>query len=120
MFFSLYEVHPIDTPGFNDDELTDSDILIDIAEYLKTGIRLSGVLYLHPITDSRIGGGGGEGGWQKDLEMLRNLVGPENMGSVKLITTKWSGVTNKESKVRLDDLLSDFWREMVANRAQIA
>ncbi|KAJ9130233.1 p-loop containing nucleoside triphosphate hydrolase protein [Pleurostoma richardsiae] len=109
-----YDVHLIDTPGFNDDDMQDSDILRKIAEYLETGVRLSGILYLHPITDSRMGGAG-----KRNLDLLRNLVGSENMGNVKLITTKWCGVTDQESEVRLDDLLSDFWKEMVDNGADI-
>lgn len=108
-----YDVHLIDTPGFNDDELKDSDILLEIAKCLKTGVHLSGILYLHPISDGRMGGAG-----KRNLELLQNLVGPENMRNVKLITTKWCSVTPKESKVRLHDLVSGFWSEMIVNGAQ--
>lgn len=40
------------------------------------------------------------------------------MGNVKLITTKWCSVTPEESKVRLKDLVSYFWSEMIVNGAQ--
>ncbi|CAI6099599.1 unnamed protein product [Clonostachys chloroleuca] len=110
-YVNKYEVHLINTPGFNNDELEDSDILYKITNYLKTGIRLSGILYLHPITDSRMGGPS-----KRNLDLLRNLVGPENMGNIKLITTN---ITDEESKGYLHNLLSDFWREILANRAQI-
>lgn len=109
-----YEVHLIDTPGFNDDELKDSDILLEIAQYLKTGVHLSGILYLHPISDSRIGGAG-----RRNLKLLRNLVGSENMGNVKLITTKRCSVTSEASDLRRRDLVSYFWSEMISNGAQV-
>ncbi|KEZ40817.1 hypothetical protein SAPIO_CDS8009 [Scedosporium apiospermum] len=50
------DLHLIDTPGFDDTEMKDSDILLQIAEYLNTDVRLSGILYLHPITTRRVGG----------------------------------------------------------------
>ena len=106
-------MHLIDTPGFNDDDLNDSDILLDISRCLKTDVPLSGILYLHPISDSRMGGTG-----KRNLELLRNLVGQDNMGNVKLITTKWRGVTPEEGKVRLDDLVLDFWKGMISAGAQ--
>ncbi|KAE8445207.1 hypothetical protein EG329_013579 [Mollisiaceae sp. DMI_Dod_QoI] len=109
-----YQVHLIDTPGFNDDDMSESDVLVEIAKYLQTGgVRLSGILYLHPISDSRMGGAG-----RRNLKMLQDLVGQENMGNVKLITTKWHSVTTSESDIRLHDLISDFWKGMIAAGAQ--
>ncbi|KAH7095980.1 P-loop containing nucleoside triphosphate hydrolase protein [Paraphoma chrysanthemicola] len=107
-------VHLIDTPGFNDDELKDTDILLEIAEYLQTGVQLSAVLYLHPINDSRLGGTG-----KRNLELLQNLVGRENMGNVKLVTTKGSRATDEERGTRLDDLVSKFWKGMITAGAQV-
>lgn len=107
-------MHLIDTPGFNDDELKDTDILLEIAGYLKTGVQLSAVLYLHPINDSRLGGTG-----KRNLELLQNLVGRENMSNVKLVTTKGSRATQEERGIRLDDLVSKFWKEMITTGAQV-
>ncbi|KAH8751834.1 P-loop containing nucleoside triphosphate hydrolase protein [Hyaloscypha finlandica] len=109
-----YEVHLIDTPGFNDEELKDTDILIQIAEYLQTGVRLSGIIYLQPMSNSRVGGAG-----KRNLELLRNLVGSENMGNVKLITTQWDRATSEENEMRLNDLVSHFWKGMITAGAQI-
>lgn len=106
------KVHLIDTPGFNDDELKDTDILLEIAQYLKSGVQLSAVLYLHPINESRIGGTG-----KRNLELLQNLVGRENMSNVKLVTTK--GNRTMQEDRRLDDLVSKFWKDMITAGAQI-
>lgn len=50
----------IDTPGFDDTDRSDVDILGLITAYLQTRnsgeIRLSGIIYLHNITDTRMQG----------------------------------------------------------------
>ncbi|PMD26343.1 hypothetical protein NA56DRAFT_537804, partial [Hyaloscypha hepaticicola] len=109
-----YEVHLIDTPGFDDTELTDSDILIRIAGYLVTDVRLSGILYLHPISTTRMGGAA-----TRNLKMFQNLVGKDNMGNVKLITTKWAGVTPEQGQLYLKELVGEFWNSMIAAGAHV-
>lgn len=107
-------MHLIDTPGFNDDELEDTDILLEIAGYLKSGVQLSAILYLHPIDESRIGGAG-----KRNLELLQNLVGRANMSNVKLVLTKGTRTTQEERNIRLGDLVSRFWKEMMTAGAQV-
>ncbi|EXA29334.1 hypothetical protein FOVG_19158 [Fusarium oxysporum f. sp. pisi HDV247] len=109
-----HEVHLIDTPGFDDTELKDSDILIRIAGYLSSNIHLSGILYLHPITARRVGGAA-----TRNLEMFRNLVGEENMGNVKLVTTMWNDITPQKGEAYLDELMRDFWKVMITAQAQV-
>jgi predicted GTPase len=47
----------IDTPGFDDSERTDTEILTEIARILSAqyelGVQLKGVIYIHRITDIR-------------------------------------------------------------------
>ena len=76
----------IDTPGFDDTDTKDSDILKTIWEYISNGgLRLSGLLYLHRITDDRVGGMA-----LKNLSMFQKLVGDHNMQNVILVTTMWA------------------------------
>lgn len=107
-------VHLIDTPGFDDTELKDSDVLIRIAGYLKGDVRLSGILYLHPITATRVGGAAA-----RNLEMFQSLIGKNNMGNVKLITTMWNKVDPQQGQLRLNDLLRVFWAGMIDAGAQV-
>lgn len=107
-------MHLIDTPGFDDDDLKDTDILLEIAGYLKTGVQLSGILYLQSISNGRIGGSG-----KRNLELLQNLVGQDNMRNVKLIPTQWHGATPEAGKIRLDDLVEGFWKGMITAGAQV-
>ncbi|KAK0507983.1 hypothetical protein JMJ35_009872 [Cladonia borealis] len=53
-----HQVHLVDTPGFDDTNRTDTDVLKDLAYWLglaydKKKIRLGGLIYLHPITHVR-------------------------------------------------------------------
>ena len=78
------EVHPcslpggrkfflVDTPGYDDTYKSDTDILREIADWLgqvyQNRIKLTGIVYLHRISDVRIGGSG-----MKNLRMFRKLV----------------------------------------------
>ena len=51
--------------------------------------------------------------------MFQNLVGEDNMGNVKLLTTMWSGVTSEQGQAWLDELVQDFWNVMIAAGAQV-
>ncbi|KAH0434586.1 hypothetical protein CcaCcLH18_05197 [Colletotrichum camelliae] len=107
-------VHLIDTPGFDDTELEDSDILMRIAGYLGPSVRLSGIFYLHPINSRRMGGVA-----TRNLELFRKLVGQDNMRNIKLITTMWDDIEHDQGEKHLEELTRDFWNEMVAAGAQV-
>ena len=79
-------VHLIDTPGFDDTKKSDTDVLKDIAGWLlkayQQDIRLSGMVYLHSISETRM-----KGSHMTNLRMFQKLAGLENMGHVILTTT---------------------------------
>lgn len=55
-----YAVTLVDTPGFDDTNRSDTDVLTEIANWMgstyRHGMLLSGILYLHRITDKKITG----------------------------------------------------------------
>lgn len=112
MQFQGRTVHLIDTPGFDDTDVKDSDILLTIANYLggsragEPAVRLSGILYLHRITDCRISGSA-----IRNLGMFKKLVGDKNMHSVILVTTMWGKVSREDGEERLRQLTGTdrFW-----------
>lgn len=79
----------IDTPGFDDTNRSDTDILKDIAFYLSSiyskKVKLAGIIYLHRITDVRMTGSS-----YKNLRMLEKLCGDGAMSKVVLVTTMWN------------------------------
>ena len=107
-------VHLIDTPGFDDTKKSDTDVLKDIAGWLliayRSNIRLSGMVYLHSISETRM-----KGSHMTNLRMFQKLAGLENMGHVILTTTMWDKTPNDDGKRREMELLStdDFWGSMI-------
>ncbi len=73
-----YNITLVDTPGFDDSERSDTEILTLIADWLQDSfedrIFLSGIIYLHRISDIRMSGSS-----IKNLRMFRKLCGTENM-----------------------------------------
>ncbi|KAK2051456.1 hypothetical protein LY76DRAFT_528564 [Colletotrichum caudatum] len=103
-----HNLHLIDTPGFDDTELKDTDILMQITKCLDPSIHLSGILYLYPFKANRMSGVA-----KRNLEMFWSLVGQDNMRNINLITTMWDRVSSEEGEKHLMELTRDFWNLMI-------
>lgn len=88
-----------------------------IADYLSAGyskeMRLSGIIYLHPISDNRVTHHA-----TKNLDMFRKLTGEKNLKNVILATTMWDKVTPEEGLNRERELQGKFWSVFMAFDAQ--
>jgi hypothetical protein len=102
----------VDTPGFSDTNLSDTEILRRIAEWMKDnydeGLLLSGIIYLHRITDIRM-----EGPSLKNLRMMKKLCGENSLANVVLATTMWEKVTEEAGTRREEELKQKFWKDMI-------
>lgn len=107
----------VDTPGFSDTHLSDTEVLEMIADYLAAAYRqemkLSGIIYLHPISDNRV-----THHTTKNLDMFRKLTGEKNLKNVLLATSMWDRVTPDEGQRREDELTSRFWKLLLAMGAK--
>jgi len=109
----------VDTPGFNDTERTDTEVLEEIAKWTSATYRqdqlLSGIIYLHPITHARM-----EGSAMRNLRMFQSLCGQEVLGNVLLTTTQWSNVDPAVGQAREDDLRGEgFWGGLIRRGATL-
>ncbi|KAK8043788.1 hypothetical protein PG994_012626 [Apiospora phragmitis] len=72
----------VDTPGFSDTHMSDTEVLQLIADYLaaayKRDMKLSGIIYLHPISDTRVTHHA-----TKNLQMFQKLTGEKNLKNDK-------------------------------------
>ncbi|PSR78109.1 hypothetical protein PHLCEN_2v7573 [Hermanssonia centrifuga] len=106
--FQLYgrSVTLIDTPGFDDTTVSDTDILKMIAIYLSTtyqnGHKLSGIIYMHRISDFRVGGIS-----RRNFSMFRKLCGDETLRNVAIVTNMWGEVSPERGAAREQELRSD-------------
>ncbi|KAJ9504306.1 hypothetical protein H2202_000362 [Exophiala xenobiotica] len=115
----------IDTPGFDDTNRSDAEVLKDVAFWLAAAYtketRLAGIIYLHRIIDVRMSGAA-----NRNLRMFRQLCGVNNLNSVILATTHWTdenGNTVPEAvgQARINELqqTEDFWGGMIAKGSRV-
>ncbi|KAI5988362.1 P-loop containing nucleoside triphosphate hydrolase protein [Pisolithus albus] len=103
----------VDTPGFDDTFMTDVQVLQRIADWLnstyKKNVKLSGILYLHRISDNRVAGTP-----LRNYKMFKELCGKDNFKNVILVTTMWDIVTAEVGSAREQELHAEFWKAMIA------
>ncbi|KAJ3553263.1 hypothetical protein NP233_g12686 [Leucocoprinus birnbaumii] len=108
----------IDTPGFDDTTRTDMEILNMISEWLKktyeSKIKLSGLIYLHRITDNRMAGSP-----YKNLRMFGELCGDLVMTQVVLVTTMWEKVVEVIGAGRQAELKATFWKGLIDRGSEV-
>ncbi|KAG6907316.1 hypothetical protein DXG01_009435 [Tephrocybe rancida] len=103
----------IDTPGFDDTDIDDREVLRRIAVWLARSydakMKLAGVIYLHEITQPRMLGTS-----RKNLDMFVRLCGPDAIKNVILATTKWDELpSNEMGEMRESQLKGEHWKHMV-------
>jgi hypothetical protein len=113
------KVFLVDTPGFDDSERSDTDILTEISRILATqyelGIKLKGVIYLHRITDIRY-----QNSSVKTLNIFKKICGADALKNVLLVTTRWSEVDSVLGAKREKELREQFWAYMIGNGSHMA
>jgi len=113
------QVHLIDTPGFDDTNKSDIDVLKDIATWLTQSYKrkewLSGILFLHPISAAKLTGGA-----RRNLAMFKKLCGEDCFPSVVLATTRWDEVDIAIGEAREKQLKTTpgMWLEMIDSGSQ--
>ena len=113
-------LHLLDTPGFDDTHKSETEVLREIAGYLsfayKNQIRLSGIIYLHRITDNKLGGSA-----LRNLHMFKKLCGDDSLASVVLATSWWSEVDLAVGQDREKQLTTtkEFWGGMIDKGSRV-
>ncbi|KAN0095155.1 P-loop containing nucleoside triphosphate hydrolase protein [Hyaloscypha variabilis] len=111
----------VDTPGFDDTYLSPTEILTEIAMFLRElyerKVYVNGILYLYPITNTRVTGSILEG-----LAMMRRLVGENSLKNVILVTTFWDKLRSVDESglERERQLREKFWEPLIYHGARIA
>lgn len=110
----------IDTPGFDDSERTDADILSLVATYMaktyEQGMLLHGIIFLQPINQPRL-----QGSEKRRTRLFKNLLGEDAYQRVVVATTMWNQVSESEGRQRQDERESrpDVWGDMVSRGARV-
>ncbi|KAI0071419.1 hypothetical protein K474DRAFT_1669017 [Panus rudis PR-1116 ss-1] len=110
----------IDTPGFDDTNKTEAEILALISQFLATtytnGRKLNGVVYLHRISDYRMGGIA-----RRNFRLFRQLCGDDSLQNVIIVTNMWGDVKPEVGEAREAELArsDSFFRAALDKGAQL-
>jgi hypothetical protein len=127
----------VDTPGFDDTSVSDSEILRRICAWLASScvspkviqkspltvlssfnsrVKVGGVIYMFPIYPNRITRND-----KANPKVLQELCGKDTLAKVRMVTTKWSLCTDETVGARREDhLKSNFWKDMVEGGCQLS
>ena len=86
-------------------------------EYLvryEHGYKLSGVIYIHRISDIRFTGIAG-----RNFKMFRELCGDSTLKNVILVTNMWEGVPLDVGEAREEELATNFFKPVLDKGAQL-
>ncbi|KIP01782.1 hypothetical protein PHLGIDRAFT_326849, partial [Phlebiopsis gigantea 11061_1 CR5-6] len=114
-----HRVTLIDTPGFDDTLKTDTEILKLISTFLADSYRadtkLSGIVYMHRISDVRAGGIS-----RRNFALLRALCGNAPLRNVVVATNMWGEVDAARGAQREAELAADplFFQPALARGAR--
>lgn len=96
----------IDTPGFDDTDRSEVEILRIIKDFLenqyKAGTLLQGIIYLQRISDVRMGGVSA-----RTLRVFRKLCGSDSLKNTVIVTNMWSKEVPEEEENRERQLRND-------------
>lgn len=113
----------IDTPGFDDTFHSGEDVLQQIAlafaKLYEEGARMTGMIYLHRISDPRMSGSA-----ILNLDVFKSICGASAMPIVRIVSTRWCDIGDKSlafeaAQGRQEELESTdrFWGSMIKDGA---
>jgi hypothetical protein len=111
----------IDTPGFDDTNMTDGEVLSLIAKWLSEtyqhGILLTGIILLQPVDINRA-----FGSEARRTRLFREICGRDTFENVVIGTTMWSKLIDRSEgtrRVKERKESGDFWANMENAGAQV-
>jgi len=108
----------IDTPGFNDIERPQMEVLEQIATFLEESYqsqkKLAGVIYLQRISDIRMSGAA-----IQNYRLFRKKCGDMAMENVVIVTNMWSEVSPKTGAIRERELRYHYFKDALTLGARM-
>ncbi|XP_006459407.1 hypothetical protein AGABI2DRAFT_191393 [Agaricus bisporus var. bisporus H97] len=108
----------VDTPGFDYTTRSNMETLQIISDWLQKTyskhVKLSGLIYLHRITDNHMAGSP-----HTSLRIFGELCGDDAMPQVRLVTTMWGKVKPEVGEGRERELRDKFWKHFIDKGSKI-
>ncbi|KAF6751402.1 P-loop containing nucleoside triphosphate hydrolase protein [Ephemerocybe angulata] len=100
----------LDTPGFDNTQTSDTEILRRIAQWLTVSynadMKVGGIVYIYPIYPGRI--------TRSDcanIKIFRKICGPGGLEKVILATTRWDICPKDTADSREREISANFWSD---------
>ena len=107
----------VDTPGFEDPERSDAEVLINVttwmSEHLGGKIKITAALYLSSIATEKMYGSA-----LQNFFLFTKIVGSGCMANVGLVSTRWDVVDRDTAEARERELIEKPWKTMIENGAR--
>ena len=108
----------IDTPGFDDtyegNEVIATRLKVLLSLSFGSGTRLNTIIYLHPITDTRITGTSA-----KILQTFHRICGEQGVKNVIFATSFWDEISSVELGERREKDLKSFGAQMIGKGSKV-
>ncbi|KAH6880836.1 P-loop containing nucleoside triphosphate hydrolase protein [Coprinopsis sp. MPI-PUGE-AT-0042] len=107
----------VDTPGFDDTGVPDSEILSRVATWLSSyekGMSVGGLIYLHSILDIRM-----RGSLLMNFKIFTKVCGEDAFGKVVLATVHWQKCDKGEGESREKELSERYWADLLQRGATV-
>ncbi|KAF9042405.1 hypothetical protein BJ165DRAFT_1372510 [Panaeolus papilionaceus] len=107
-------IYIIDAPGFSDSKISELEIITKVKQWMRDqGVRvINGVLYLSPITDTRV-----PGSKRRTIKMIQSLLFDDAFERVNIVTTMWDRVNNPQAEQRAEanfaQLRDEIWKVLL-------
>ncbi|CEL03342.1 hypothetical protein ASPCAL04498 [Aspergillus calidoustus] len=105
----------IDTPGFDDTNRSDTEVLRELAGWLTAtysqNVRLAGIIYFHRISNVRMTGSA-----KRNILTFKKLCGDNALPNVVLATSMWDDVPHDVAIKREKELIEqpEWWGHMIS------
>ena len=110
----------VDTPGFDDSNMSNDQIMALILDWLeksyRSGTRLNGIIYIHDIRKTRM-----QGSAYNNMRLFRKICGDKALGNVILATSFWDQVDELAGAQKEHELKTskDFWANLVSKGSEV-
>ncbi|KAH6880595.1 hypothetical protein BKA70DRAFT_1343197 [Coprinopsis sp. MPI-PUGE-AT-0042] len=108
----------VDTPGFDDSQGNDFDILEKVSNWLaqayKQDVHVAGIVYITDITQKRMNGTA-----KLNLSMFTKLCGPSSYKRITMVTSHWQELPSQTAgETREADLVKSYWADIMNGGAK--